>query len=643
MEINSLSKQEQLDLAKKIIKALELQNLELKQELTTLICTQDNLGLLVKHIPFNIFRVSTEGKIIHVSGNGLKSLFPESHDLVGKDIYSTFNNNLQLTTQIKRALRGETFSEILYFGEYCLELWFSPVFNTKNRVGTINLFVNDITERKKLEVDLEKFQYYSEKSFQIGKLGFWEVDIESNNIFWSKSVFTLYGLSENSYKPEISHFNPDNSDDVLRISKSDRNRLWQNLKNCIENGEPYSVEYEIRKSDGSTGYLSLHAESISDSQGKPKKIFGIIQDISELKGKELEISEAHAQLSTILESINNAFFAIDKDWKVTYLNSPGEMLINLPSKAALGKTIWEIWPNEMGSEFYLYCQWTMAARNTVKLEKYFENSKTWYEVNIYPTINGISVIFSNISERKEIELTLKTLNESKTKFFSIIAHDLRSPINSLVGFTNIAAQSELNFSKEEMQTYMKDLNLSVRNIYKLLDNLLIWANLQMNMLEVNAEVHNLNEMVEFNIQLNNTLANQKNISIVSELSQPVHFLGDKNMIDSVLRNLISNAVKFTSKGGNVCLSARELDNVVEISVSDSGVGIENSIINSLFKLDVKHSTKGTDGEAGTGLGLKLSKELVEKNGGIIGVESTPGKGSRFFFTLPKAENKAAEA
>lgn len=231
-------------------------------------------------------------------------------------------------------------------------------------------------------------------------------------------------------------------------------------------------------------------------------------------------------------------------------------------------------------------------------------------------------------------LALQELNATKDKFFSIISHDLKGPLNSLTSFSGLLINHTDSLSKEDIQMLAKDLDKSVKNLFALLENLLEWSRSQTGNIEFKPEPFDLATVLEENKALLQTQAQNKKIVLQNTNQSSIPVRAHKHSVNTVIRNLVSNAIKFTPEGGAVTLRAQLGKDQVKVSVTDTGVGMSPEIVSKLFRIDTKHSTKGTADEKGTGLGLILCKEFIEKNGGRIGVESTPGKGSVFFFTLP---------
>jgi signal transduction histidine kinase len=223
----------------------------------------------------------------------------------------------------------------------------------------------------------------------------------------------------------------------------------------------------------------------------------------------------------------------------------------------------------------------------------------------------------------------------KDRFFSIIAHDLRSPFNSLLGFSDFLSKQAPKLTPDEIVEYASMINISSKTLFELLENLLEWGRFQMEKSDIKPVPLKLPELVQESLSLLSSCADKKDIVLSSRVPD-LTVEADRNMILLVVRNLISNAIKFTPSGGHIEINAERQGNMIEISVSDTGVGITPQIMTDSFAIDRKTTTLGTDGEIGTGLGLPLCKEMVELNRGHIRVKSEQEKGTTFYFTLPEA-------
>lgn len=241
----------------------------------------------------------------------------------------------------------------------------------------------------------------------------------------------------------------------------------------------------------------------------------------------------------------------------------------------------------------------------------------------------------DITEEKLFNQKLQEANFTKDKFFSIIAHDLRSPFTSILGFTRLLNEEYDDFSNDERRMMIKQILSSTEITFQLLDNLLTWAKTQLGRTSFTPEYFDIESLILETVNLAAPQARIKGITLNVLMVEKTRVFADVNMVRTIFRNLISNAVKFSYEGGMVTVEAKMIDDKMRISVTDKGTGIEPKTLKALFCLDEKvTSSKGTANEKGTGLGLILCKEFVEKNGGTIAVESKIGEGSTFSFTLP---------
>jgi len=230
---------------------------------------------------------------------------------------------------------------------------------------------------------------------------------------------------------------------------------------------------------------------------------------------------------------------------------------------------------------------------------------------------------------------LKELNASKDKFFSIIAHDLRGPLGGFMGLSEMIADESQPLTSDERQDMILMLSRSARNIYSLLENLLEWSQMQQGNTAFKPHITGLNTLVTECTKLLFEVSRKKDISITVDIDKDHVVFADTNMLQSVIRNLVSNAIKFTPKGGRVIITADLTENNTSvITVKDTGIGMNSDMVFNLFRINVNSSRPGTDGENSTGLGLLLCKEFVERHGGEIWVESEEGKGSLFCFAIP---------
>lgn len=240
----------------------------------------------------------------------------------------------------------------------------------------------------------------------------------------------------------------------------------------------------------------------------------------------------------------------------------------------------------------------------------------------------------SVRELSEAKKELEIINDNKDRFFSIIAHDLRAPFNTLLGVTALISEEMDKMSEDEVKDISSIIHSSTNNLFKLIENLLNWSRLQMGSFQVNPETILISEALSETLEIVKHSAINKNITIENKILD-YKVLVDKECLNTVLRNLLSNAIKFTYRNGNIVLTSEEAGANIKISVEDNGVGMDHEVTSKLFCITSKTSTVGTENEKGTGLGLILCQDLIEKNNGKISVESEFRKGSKFSFILPK--------
>jgi PAS domain S-box-containing protein len=254
----------------------------------------------------------------------------------------------------------------------------------------------------------------------------------------------------------------------------------------------------------------------------------------------------------------------------------------------------------------------------------------------------ITGVLHDITEHKKAEAEIERKNKElvrtnaeKDKLFSVIAHDLRNPFNSFLGFTQIMAEELPSLTLNQIQEMAVKMRKSASKLYALLENLLEWSLLQRKLTTFEPSKMLLLPKISECVQLVLEPTIQKNIKVRVDIPETFEVFADKNMIGGILRNLISNAVKFTAYGGEITIKAQLLiENKIQISVQDTGIGMSKKMMKNLFHLDGNSNRKGTENEPSTGLGLVICKDFVEKHGGNLWVESEAGRGSTFHFTLP---------
>lgn len=286
----------------------------------------------------------------------------------------------------------------------------------------------------------------------------------------------------------------------------------------------------------------------------------------------------------------------------------------------------------------LMIYWNKILRKRIiERTKELENYKNELEEKIHNRTAELLIKNEEIIEKNR---RLEVLNSTKDRFFSIISHDLKNPFFTLLGYTEFLEKEYNLMNEQERIGYIKHLNKNLKKVYELVNNLLQWSLTQTNGLRIKKEYFEINEIIENIISLLNYSAEQKRIKINMNIKQNTKIFADKNTIITILRNIIGNAIKYSYKDSEINLYSKEDEDYILLEIQDSGIGISQELKNELYKLDIIKKSKGTDSEEGTGLGLIICKEFIEKNDGVIWYESEEGEGTSFFVKIPKVNKKS---
>ncbi|MDP2335541.1 MAG: PAS domain S-box protein [Bacteroidota bacterium] len=523
----------------------------------------------------------------------------------------------------------------------------------------------DITDRNKAEEAMRK----SEEKFRtIADFAYdWEYwkGMDNQIIYVSPSCERITG-----YKPE--DFLSDNLLVKKIIHPGDFNLFAEHFERVHSKENMHDVEeldFRIIKKDGTVAHIGHLCRPVFSDNGKCLGRRVSNRDITDRKQAEdaLRISEAH--FKTIFHEAPIGIALVDSRTGNFYSANP------MFAKIA-GRTMEEMaqfdWisithPDDIQEDLDNMALLNAGKISGFQMEKRYlhqDGTSVWIDMTIAPIHMEDKehqlhlCMIMDITERKKAEHEIKLKNQEliksiseKDKFFSIIAHDLKSPFNVFLGFTDMMVEKLPTLTLNQIQEIALSMKNSAVNVYSLLENLLEWSRMQRGLTAFDPKSFLLVPVVSETMHQILDLADKKGIDISYKDLENLKVFADENMFKSTIRNLVSNAIKFTHKGGKISLSAKVADeNFIEFSISDTGIGMNKEILDKLFCLDAYTSRRGTEGEPTTGLGLMLCKEFIEKCRGKIWVESEVDRGSIFYFTLPrlaglneKTESKKAES
>ncbi|MBN1300591.1 MAG: PAS domain S-box protein [Melioribacteraceae bacterium] len=564
----------------------------------------------------------------------------ESSTITPEEIVKLYE---QQSDSIEITLKKKSNSKVHVFAN------FTGAKDLAGNIGSYNAVFTDITEKKKAERDLLMIRTVFEAS-QDG------IAVQSGGkyILVNDSFAGMFGYN---FADEVIGKNvldfvavediPTVSKYIIDSEKGDR--------------VPDRYVYKAKRKDESEFYVEKSTSSYETNDGL--FIVSTYRDITKEKEAvdNLEISEERYR--SITENINDCVWSAErKDGRLqmVFYSEVISRITGYQSQEFLKDSkLWLriIHPNDTaGVVSKLRALYNDHVRNSDELEYRIINnlgSIVWIKnkVNILRDSEGvIQKVFGltsdiTLTKRANEELKkstdeLKVLNETKDRFISIISHDLRTPFSSILGFTDMLL-SDRNMPEDKQIQYTTYIQESSRNMLSLVNGLLDWTRLQTGRISFEPQRINAAYVINKAIQMLSGVALQKNINLVSDMSKDVYIHADENLLFQVFNNLISNAIKFTDRGGNIVISASPLvkNRQVQFKVKDTGQGIKETDIPKLFKVDTKFTTTGTAGEKGSGLGLSLCYDIVKKHGGQIAVNSEYGKGSEFIFTIPVSSTK----
>jgi PAS domain S-box-containing protein len=501
---------------------------------------------------------------------------------------------------------------------------------TENQIAG---YIVDITERKKAEKELIVSRQRFHDLIELAVDGILTGSVDGVITDANSCFCTMVGrLKEEIIGLHISQsfFTADS----LKRNPLDFDRLIK--------GDIVVNERNIFRPDGTEITIEMHTKMMPDQTYQ-----SIFRDITERKSAEEALIKSNELLSLFIK--NSPIYAYIKEVspnesRVLRASENFIEMVGLPGSLMTGKTMQELFPKEFADKLTANDWEVTKTGKEIIIEE--ELNGRFYHTHKFPIklydknlLAGYSIdVTDRIMFEKSIEEhnnELKLLNTEKDKFFSIIAHDLRSPFNVFLGFTQMMVDDLPKLRSEEIQKIALMMRNSANNLYSLLENLLEWSLIARGKTNYDPVSFLLLPHVQLVSRLVFEAAMKKNILCEVKVPADIVVKADENMLGSILRNLLINAVKYTSGGGKITIQAKELtNNMVEISIRDTGIGMNKEIIQKLFLMDEFTSRRGTAGEPSTGLGLIICKDFVEKNGGKIWVESEESVGSTFYFTIP---------
>ncbi len=485
----------------------------------------------------------------------------------------------------------------------------------------------------------------------------WFLDHEYNHLLWSDGIFEILEINPRKYGANFNNFlevvHPDD-----RVVK---NQIQEELKT---NKRPIEVNYRLLFKDGRIKWINEICSTDFDNEGNPIRSYGTIQDITKYKLAEEDFRQKEEQFKSLVEGIPSLVAIIQND-RFESMNGAGSQMLEENTRMPVkGMRIAKFIPLKSRKIFAKNIKLvTHGQFQMVFEEKMLRINGCEFDAEvklIRTTHNGspaVQMVVNDITSRKNAERALSTteerfqkltvdltekenrlneLIETKNKFISIIAHDLRSPFNSIIEFLEILLNQYEEFDDAERKNYLSLIEDDAHRTLKLLDDLLEWSKVQTGAMPFHPQQQKLLPIIEYVSTNLDSAIYLKQLKLSYAIPDGFEIFADTKMLTTIFQNLISNAIKYSNPHGIITISAYSLNNQSEIIIADTGIGMSIETKNKLFLINHQVSTPGTANEKGSGLGLILCKDFIEKHNGKIWVESELGKGSKFIFSLPNS-------
>ncbi len=499
--------------------------------------------------------------------------------------------------------------------------------------------LHDVTEFRKAQRELIESQLRFKTLIDTSPDGVILTDLEGKITYISKATLAMLG-SESLY-----YFMDKYLYEI--VDTSDTNLIKETVNNLKASNNTLQRDFKLIITGSRVVYVECRCTTVRNTQGEITGLFFILRDVTQRYLAQEALIRSEAKFRGLFDKASDGIMIVDHNGIVEEANKAASDIFGLNLEELTGKKFTDLLPVSVRKSYRLY--------DILRSDKKFEtvlfrtnDEMIYVQISVSMLtdkpkplylfiIRDITELRKNQERLKRYADKLEASNNAKAKLFSIISHDLRGPIGNLKTMIELILDSPESFRTDELKEILVALKDTSVSTYELLENLLYWSRSQLNQIDYNPTVFSLSKIVESTISLFKESTKLKEITIENHITDGnLKVKADVEMVKTILRNLISNAIKFTPHGGKIVLRNYSDVETVIIAVKDTGIGITHEKLMEIFDSAKFVSTRGTDNEKGTGLGLDLVRDFVQRNKGKLWVESKPGKGSTFYFSLPKA-------
>ncbi|HMJ48287.1 MAG TPA: PAS domain S-box protein, partial [Ferruginibacter sp.] len=593
---------------------------------------------VLESIDDGFFALDKNSLVTYWNSKAESLLNVKKEDVLGKNLFDmlttpdslVFYNNYQTAINENTTIHFEAFSKRsdkwftvgAYPSDHGLSVYFKDV--TENKLAEQNIINSEEKRRLIMNAALDAIIC---------------IDINGDITFWNPQAENIFGWTEN----EVLGKNFSGIIIPQEYRQAHKNEMDQYIKTGKGPVLNVLLKLSAMRRDGTSFPVELSILPIR--QGDEEFFCAFIRDITENIKAENTIREALDEKSTILESIADAFFAVDKNWKVTYWNKHAEKVLQTPRNKILGSNLWNVFSTSIGSLSYKKYHEAIETRQVIQFQDYYPELNMWYDISAYPSANGLSVYFKDITERKVSEIMMNELNEDLKQqakklaisnaeleqFAYVTSHDLQEPLRMVTSFLTQIDKKYRSIIDDKGKVYIDYAVDGAKRMRQIILDLLEFS--KVGTIEEKQENIDINDLVdEIKILFRKQISEKRAVINCDGLPR---VLGHKSPLRQVFQNLVSNALKYSTndKPVTIRITAEQLKDQWLIAISDNGIGIEAEYFDRIFIIFQRLHNK--DEFSGTGMGLALTKKIIENQGGKIWLKSEAGKGSTFYFTIQK--------
>ncbi|TAN70402.1 MAG: PAS domain S-box protein [Methylobacter sp.] len=530
------------------------------------------------------------------------------------------------------------------------DLRIAPVHDEQGRLTHFIGISDDVTERREADDALRKSEERLRRSQLYANIGTWDWNIQTGTLICSERISSLFGYPEskreNFYKNYFNNIHPD-----------DRQCVIDAIDACVQQGVEFNIEFRCIWPDGSVRWLLERGDVVRDGDGTPLNMLGVVQDITERKLAELKILEKQERLvifNHIIENVADGVITIDSTGIIRSFNPAAEKLFGYSASEVVGRNVNVLMPEPYHSEHDQYLARYNAGQPAGIIGKQVELEGRRKDGAVFPLELAVTTmdidktkhfagILRDISERKQYERAIITArdeaehaNNAKSEFLSNMSHELRTPMNAILGFGQLLEiDTGLN---EDQADYVDEILKAGRHLLELINEVLDLAKIESGNINLSLELLSCAELIAECLALIKPIAQDRGITINDTVIGAYVIRADHTRLKQVLLNLLSNAIKYNRPQGEVSIQVTVQEGVVRLTVSDTGYGIPAARQQEVFQPFLRLGAEETEIE-GTGIGLTISRRLMDMMGGSIGMESEEGRGSTFWIELPEVESE----